>query len=214
MAEFRSQNQELVRLAQRDLQDFWGALNLGNPDRSRDLLLEFFPDLLADYSDTAAVLGADFYDMLRDAPPSSAKFKAILSQPTGTDQAQGALRWAVGPLFEQDEASALGQLLGATQRLVLQPGRDSIFESTRSDPAGLRFARVPSGKTCQFCTMLASRGFVYASKKSAGQDNSWHDDCDCVIVPGNGVDDYPEGFDLNEYRAAYRSGTGIDGPNH
>ena len=33
-------------MAQRDLRDFWFALNLGgDPKRVRDLLLEFFPEL-------------------------------------------------------------------------------------------------------------------------------------------------------------------------
>lgn len=50
---------------------------------------------------------------------------------------------------------------------------------------GIRYARVPSGReTCGFCFMLSSRGFVYTSKKAAGEGHSYHTKCDCVIVPG------------------------------
>ena len=52
---------------------------------------------------------------------------------------------------------------------------------------GVRYARVPSGKeTCAFCFMLASRGFVYHTKQSAGEGfgHSYHRHCDCIIVPG------------------------------
>lgn len=49
---------------------------------------------------------------------------------------------------------------------------------------GVRFARVPSGPSCGFCIMLASRGFVYATRESAGEFTRFHDDCDCRIVAG------------------------------
>lgn len=51
---------------------------------------------------------------------------------------------------------------------------------------GLRYARVPSGKACAFCLMLASRGFVYLSKISAGKDKGhYHNHCHCAVVAGN-----------------------------
>lgn len=51
---------------------------------------------------------------------------------------------------------------------------------------GLRYARVPSGKACAFCLMLASRGFVYLSKISAGEDKGhYHNHCHCAVVAGN-----------------------------
>ena len=51
---------------------------------------------------------------------------------------------------------------------------------------GLRYARVPSGKSCAFCLMLASRGFVYHSRTSAGEDKGhYHLHCHCAVVAGN-----------------------------
>lgn len=43
---------------------------------------------------------------------------------------------------------------------------------------------MPVGKTCAFCCMLASRGFVYTSSGTAG--SSRHANCDCQVVPGWG----------------------------
>lgn len=213
MAEYRAANQSLVLLAQRDLGDFWAALNLsGDPTRVRDALLDFFPELVAAYGDTAALLGADWYDALRDAPPSVASFTAVMARPVDAERAQGAARWALGPLFtgDPDPAGAFSLLSGSMQRLVMQPGRDTVFDSASGDPAGVRFARIPSGATtCRFCTMIASRGFVYATAESAGLSNRWHDKCDCVITPGRGPDDYPEGFDLESYQRLYREGSGV-----
>lgn len=49
---------------------------------------------------------------------------------------------------------------------------------------GVRYARVPTGlETCDYCIMLASRGFVYWSKADAEHANHLH--CDCIICPGS-----------------------------
>lgn len=168
VAEYRDANRSLVAMAQRDLGEFWAALNLsGDPARVRDELLQFFPDLLQAYGDTAAVLGADWYDLMRDVPVSARSFDAVMAAPVGAEQAQQSARWAIGPLFTEDPDAALANLRKSTQRLVLQPARDSVFASATLDPVRTGVARVPSGPTCTFCTMLASRGAVYTSEVSA-----------------------------------------------
>ena len=79
---------------------------------------------------------------------------------------------------------------------------------------GVRYARVPSGKeTCAFCFMLASRGFVYHTKQSAGEGfgHSYHRHCDCIIVPGfhegTGIsaDAQIEGYKPSELYKRYKS---------
>lgn len=202
-----------MRLAQADLISLWLALDLfGDPTRIRDVLLEFVPDLVQSYGDTAAILAADWYDSLRNAPPSTASFTAVLAAPAATEQARAAVRWGLSPLFssEPDPPTALSKLLGSTQRLVLQPGRDSVWDSARQDPVRTSFARVPSGlTTCRWCVMLASRGFVYYTADRAGEGRSFHDRCDCVIVPGNDRDDLPEDYDLDYFMNLYQDGSGI-----
>lgn len=213
VAEFREANRSLVLLAQRDLTDFWSALRLtGDPGRVRDDLLDFFPELLTAYGDAAALLGADWFDMLRDAPPSAASFRAALARPVDTEQAEASARWALGPLFadEPDPGSALSLLMGSAQRLVLQPGRVTVWDSVRRDPVSRSFARVPSGlTTCKWCVMLASRGFAYTSDEAAGQGIEFHDNCDCVIVPGRNRDDLPEDYDLDYFINLYQDGSGV-----
>jgi hypothetical protein len=167
--EFRQANQALVALAQRELTDFWASLTLTrDPAVIRDELLSFFPDLLQSYGDTAAVLGADWYDLLRDVPSSARAFDAVIAGVTPVEQAEQTARWGIAPLFTENPDDALARLLGATHRLVLQPGRDSIWDSAQMDSFRTGVARVPSGTTtCKFCVMLASRGAVYQSQVSA-----------------------------------------------
>lgn len=64
---------------------------------------------------------------------------------------------------------------------------------------GVAFARVPMGPTtCDFCLMLASRGFVYLSKESAGEFDRYHRHCDCRIIPGAAGTEI-EGYDPETY---------------
>ena len=73
----------------------------------------------------------------------------------------------------------------ANQAMIANAGRDHV-----------RFARVPSGgRTCAFCAMLASRGFVYHTAETAGSMNRYHNDCRCEIVPGFDDDTIIDGYD-------------------
>lgn len=54
----------------------------------------------------------------------------------------------------------------------------------RDGDKGAAFARVPTGtETCTFCLMLASRGAVYHTRKTAGEWRHFHRGCDCKVVP-------------------------------
>lgn len=169
VAEFRQANQDLTLLAQSQLRDFLSSFRLdGDPVRVRNALLQFFPELVTSYGDVSALLATDFYDMVRDVPPSAASFRAAFAAPVDVAATEGAVRWAVGPLFDLDEPLFVSHILGATQRLVSERGRGSIFESAAGDPIRTGVARVPQGlSTCRFCIMLASRGAVYRSEVSA-----------------------------------------------
>lgn len=156
-------------LAQEQLRDFLSSFALdGDPAVVRDALLQFFPELVGTYGDVSALLASDFYDALRDVPPSAASFDAVFAAPTDPAMAEASARWAVGALFEEDVDLFWSQILGATQRLVLDRGRGSFYESAAADPIRTGVARIPRGTdTCFFCIMLASRGAVYRSEVSA-----------------------------------------------
>lgn len=68
---------------------------------------------------------------------------------------------------------------------ALRSLNETIIASVGRDrDKGARFARVPTGfETCTFCLMLASRGAVYHTRKSAGEFKHFHRGCDCKVVP-------------------------------
>ena len=75
----------------------------------------------------------------------------------------------------------------------------------------VRYARVPFGNSCAFCLMLSTRGFVYLSRTSAGEDKGhYHAHCHCKIVAskkGTTIDGYdPEGLDYRIHQVAQELG--------
>lgn len=68
----------------------------------------------------------------------------------------------------------------AGMRHVLNGGRETITATARNDPRSGGWARVTSGKACEFCSMLAGRGAVYGE---ASADFQAHDGCSCSAEP-------------------------------
>ena len=67
---------------------------------------------------------------------------------------------------------------------------------------GVRYARVPTGPdTCDWCVMLASRGFVYHTEDSALAAR--HHGCDCVVCAGRETT-VIEGYDPELYYEMWR----------
>lgn len=203
----RAQNQ-IVYSARFKLQRLWRALGaqVWEAGVLRAALDEFFPVLVAQYGDAAATLAADWFEQ-------QAGVRAVLARPVPDDVARAGARSAMDSLFKGNPAQVLANLGVVLDRMVKQPGRDTIRES--SHRAGVRWARVPTGaKTCGFCLMLASRGAVYRSEDTA-DGGRYHGDCDCVATPIRDLSEYPRGYDPDELymkfaaaqSAADRSGT-------
>ncbi|MGI5493828.1 hypothetical protein [Microtetraspora malaysiensis] len=187
VAAYRASQQDVVALAHAELAAWWASQDISDPRAAATALETTLPDLVAAYGDMAMAVAADWYDMLREQAQASGAYRAALAGSLPVEQVQAVARWGAAPLFGEppDPAKALSMLSGAVQRLVQQGGRDTLWRNAQRDPSGVRWARVPHGaKTCAWCRMLASRGAVYLTRKSAGGGmNSWHNRCDCTPTP-------------------------------
>lgn len=193
---YASANRSIRRLVLRDLRAFWASIPT-DPTRATAALVEFSTALTATYGDIAATVAAEYFEELRAASAASGRHAARLAPVAAPGAVEISTRWAAGPLFDDKPDQALARLGHVVDRMSLQPGRDTIDLSVRSDPSNPRWARVPTGRTtCAFCLMLASRGPAYGSKRSAGGDsNKYHADCDCTPTPIWLGDELPEGYD-------------------
>lgn len=87
---------------------------------------------------------------------------------------------------EDARARVIGRILKEVEnggrRTILRPVDDE--DPDIKDPIALGYARVATGReTCGWCWMLVSRGPVYRSRESAGEEKKFHPMCDCKIVP-------------------------------
>lgn len=183
---------------------FWANVDKTDPKRLQADTITFMQDVIATYGDMSAGIAADWFDEVRDTSPAVAgvsTFRAVAAPPLPAEQIAGSTGWALST----DEPMV--NLDGVLDRLIKQQGRDTIVYNTERDHA--RYARVPRGKTCAFCLLLASRGPVYGSKRSAGEGKKFHAHCDCVIVPVWTHADLPHGYDPDELYKTYQQGRDI-----
>lgn len=167
-----------VELAQTDLSRLWANLEGLNPQTQRDLLLETVPALVERHGDIAATAAAEWYERVRLKDTGQARYEAVAADCFPSQAVQDSIRWKAGVLWSDPERMARF-LMNATDRWVKYSGRATIMQNVSRDHA--RYAIVPQGKTCAWCTMLASRGFDYRSMDTARA--SMHEHCDCQPCP-------------------------------
>lgn len=174
----------------RDLERVWRAVNTLPVPVMRDELVKAVPAIIDRYGSMSASVAAAWYEVLvqeRAFVPNLFEQRAF----------EGSTRWALDPLFHPGDYSysdpveaSFSHLEAAAARHVLGYGRKVISESVERTP-GVFYARVPtSDEPCSWCIMLASRGPVYGSRRTAGTRESdgkkYHDKCSCRPVPMRG----------------------------
>lgn len=213
---------EMSRDAVTELLDFLSDYDLDEMDLEareclRDETIEELLRIIDDYGDASAALGADFYETVLDMADND----GAAAMPAGIDRKRvdRAVRRCASNLFGDDAdigkyADSISDFL---ERVVSHRADECVAQSAvaaneASSRKGKRkgkklekkFARVPSGPSCGFCIMLASRGFVYATKEAAGEFTRFHNKCDCRIVEGyDGM--RVEGYDPDGLYKRYKS---------
>lgn len=198
---------ESVALAVADLQMVFDSVDLSKPEQVRDALLETVPPLVREYGEVAATAAAEWYEEVRGREVGG-RFSARLGDLSDEAAMEGTVRWSARHLWEEGAAgAALRELSGAMQRHVTYAGRQTVARNVSLDRRRPRFARVPAGnETCGFCGIMSSRGFVYHTAASAGEQNDYHDNCDCQIVPQwDSESSHIEGYDPDDLFEKYEA---------
>lgn len=239
-------NAGIVALAAAQTGALWPQVDWGSP-AAASAVRKLYGAIVGQFGQSAAAVAAQFYDEQRTAAAVPGQFTAALSDPLPPVMLDkivtSAFLGGVEPDHTHADVSATTgdlpveervpqRLDGSLQRLVLQPGRETIAENTAKDPAPRkpRWIRVPtSPKPCAFCVMMASRDVAevhgktidlkYKSSKSAGITgsgvfNTYHKHCSCVAVPvfGDVADISPNVGDYQDmyYKATADAGTHAD----
>lgn len=184
-------------LVLRDLGAWWATVETLSPSEVKAAAVDFAPLLSTSYGEVSSVLAADYYDLARsDSSGSRGRYAADLAPSEARERTIRQVGWATSPLFSGDRDGALDRLSGVVDAASLQDGRNTLMHNARRDPAKPRWARVPVGKTCAWCLMIASRGARYRTAESAGAGREFHRKCDCQPVPSwDAGADLPPSYD-------------------
>lgn len=208
-AHWRAAQIGLTRLLRRDLRGMRRLLNRNRLQATMPTWIDAVLGLVTRYSQVSATLAADFYDGERTTAGIPGTFTVPLADPPPQEQTSNSLRWATKDVWprEQQEASAvqlepldvrietaMGKADAVTQKLVADVGRSTVRQAVRRDRQAVGYARAAALGACSFCRLMASRGMVYKTAKTAGRDANerfsgdasvakFHNDCHCAIIP-------------------------------
>ena len=163
----------------------------------REFTYELMQSALPNFTDLSETLSCEFMEMLAskygwdDIHPE-------LFDTTDYELVDRKLHYLAGHLADGDVEKFKSDVADVTKYYVKRAAQENMIKNC--DKAEVRYARVPTGfETCSFCFMLASRGFEYRDEMTAGSLHKFHEDCDCIVVPGakgrTKIDGYdPEGM--------------------
>lgn len=136
------------------------------------------------YDDIAAEFAAEWYDH-RAQKSGVALDQAITMTTYKPESVDDVARYQAKKLAKGGDAEFAKACGEFARNDAFQSLNETIIANVGRDrDKGARFARVPTGfETCTFCLMLASRGAVYHTRKSAGEFKHFHRGCDCKVVP-------------------------------
>ena len=103
----------------------------------------------------------------------------------------------------------IGGGMDLPSRYPSRGARRRTRQSRALEIGDVAYARVATGaRTCTYCMMLASRGFVYHSESTAEAGD--HRNCDCLIVPGRYGLSSIDGIDQNAQYECWREMEALD----
>lgn len=202
-AEWNDYINKLSSLSQKASDEFkaWANRNGGWHEIDRQLLLEAGYSFATKYAEGSAALASAMYDAIADAEKKNVP-SAELSADIEFKEMAKAIN---GALKHSDNDDFISSTVG---RAVKQSGADTMLKNASRD--GAEFAWIPSGDTCPFCLVLASRGWQKASKKTANGNHAEHihTNCNCQFAIRFNKNTNVEGYDPEEYKKIYYDAEG------
>lgn len=187
-----------ARLAQQVLQVWRELMNPAKIDASWPAVRAALAPIVRQARDQSAALAQTSYLAARgDARVEDGGFRPEGPLPLLADRLEAALdvtgpvefkrAIAAGKTPQQAMDAAAVRMVGSTQYLALEGGRQAMQRSIAADSEATGWSRVTDTDPCAWCAMLASRGPVYKSAQTAGDPrqggNRYHDHCACQAWP-------------------------------
>lgn len=187
----RATQLELRAKALRDMQRLWRSVDPTNLERTIDGFANAAAVLIYEWRAESAEASARYVDELRQAEGAGGAITIMVGDGPSHAELVAAIRGAAlagivrarrrGHSVEAAARAGFVRASGTAGAQVLAGGRDVVAGAVRGDDQAVAWARVTSGKACEFCAMLASRGPVFTTAAAAGE--AFHDHCACTVEP-------------------------------
>ncbi|MGP5022368.1 VG15 protein [Glutamicibacter arilaitensis] len=183
-------NDDISRRVAADLRRILARIDLDNPVSARAALFELVPPLIERWGDVSATAAAEWFEGFRAANGLPGPFRSVLAPPLPIEQVNARIGFATreaGHLFAGQTSEFADFMLLIANEYSLAPGHNTVWNNSARD--GAAFARVPEPGACDFCLMLASRGFVYSrgtvdqTQGADGEMTRFHGGCRCHAMP-------------------------------
>ena len=179
----------------------WVNQNGGWETVDRQLMAEVAWSIASKYSEGSSALAAQMYDAIAQAEGVN-----VPSAEMAADVDFGELAKAInGALKQSTDDDFCSSPVG---RSVKQAGADTMLKNASRDKA--EYAWIPSGDSCPFCMVLASKGWTRASKNTINGDHASHihTHCDCQFSIRFSPRTQVEGYDPSHYARIYYDAEG------
>lgn len=188
---FYSTQAFLAATSIRDVLTVWSQLNLRDVRSSWPALRTALAALIRDRFGQSAELGTAYYRQARQAADIPGVAHVVTPALPADDLITATLD-STGPygllgrikqgqqLAEANENTGV-TMAGAAQRIISNGARQAVLRSVDADAKAVAWMRVTSANPCAFCSMLAGRGAIYRTEKTA--DFEAHSHCSCVAAP-------------------------------
>lgn len=187
----------------------WVIDNLGYNNIERQVLIDYAYGIATKYGEASAAVSAQMYDAVAEL--SGVAVPAAIPAETATYSE--VAKTVNGIIKNTESEDILAQGIG---RLVKMAGTDTMLSNAYRDRpkgkgskrkhSGAQVAWIPSGDTCPFCIMLASKGWQYQTEWGANNHSEHiHANCDCTYMVrfDNKLD--VDGYDPESMREEYDS---------
>jgi hypothetical protein len=227
IVKFSDAIEQIDKEAKTKLRAYLKQVDLSDPERAREHIAEIVERVVGATDAMAASMAAGFYDGIREHQLGE-KMGALADSgrdPASTKRATYGITSRLTKEDEPDISLVEGLLVQRIGYEVKRSVGNTMYRNGQRDPRKPKFARIPvGGDSCEFCRMLASRGFAYNSELTAGKydQDHYHDGCRCEVVCSWENDPRIAGLSEEEYndraygehRDAFRSWAGKDHSQH
>lgn len=148
---------------------------------------------------------AEAYEAKRREAGIPGAFTVRPADPANLAKVEAGVRWATQDLWkpEPDLPTIQSLVTGVVEKDILDAGRQTVLRAAQTDHKAVGWERDTDGHPCSFCAMLATRGPVYRSERSA--EFQAHDHCKCWAEPVFG--EYQMPHQVQEWKSLYQQST-------